>query len=223
MPIPAPADPESKKRQRRLVPGHSVVAKVSTHNRPQPLALLGDGFVHASRKLGFPLIPLRRQPLADRLPQHREPSIAVLLHAQSASKQEKNKAEARAFVEEVLSTGKLDRYSDFHTPDFVGHSTDHDFTLAEDLAMAREERAALPDMQFAVNHIVADGDLVMVHWTVRGTNTQPGMGLPATGKPIKTSGMTLFHFKAGKISEEWSAWSMLSVLKQVGLLCPPHS
>jgi hypothetical protein len=79
--MPTPADSESNERQRRLVHGHSVVAKVSTHNRPQPLALLGDGLMHASLKLGFHLIQLRLQPLAYRLPQHREPSIALLLHA----------------------------------------------------------------------------------------------------------------------------------------------
>ena len=149
-------------------------------------------------------------------------SMTVPSPAQSANDQEKNKAVARAFFEEVLGTGKLDKYSDFHTTDFVAHGIERDFTLAEDLAMAGEERAALPDMQFAINHIMTDGDLVVVHWTVLGTNTQPGMGLPATGKPVKTSGMTLFRFRAGKISEEWNAWSMLSVLKQVGRLCPPQ-
>jgi hypothetical protein len=77
--MPIPTDAESKKRQRRLVHGHSVIAKVSTHNRPQPLALLGDGFVHASLKLGFHLIQLRLQPLTYRLPRHREPSIALLI------------------------------------------------------------------------------------------------------------------------------------------------
>src|SRR2546428_11501608 len=51
--MPKPADSEPKNRQRRLVHGHSVVAKVSTDNRPQPLALLGDGFMHSSPKLGF--------------------------------------------------------------------------------------------------------------------------------------------------------------------------
>jgi steroid delta-isomerase-like uncharacterized protein len=149
--------------------------------------------------------------------------VAMVLssQAQSASEQEKNKVVARAFVEEVLSTGKLEKYSDFHTADFVAHGTERDFSLAEDLAMAQEERKALPDMQFAIHHMVSEGDLVLVHWTVWGTNTQPGMGLPATGKSVKTSGMTLFRFKAGKISEEWNAWSMLSVLKEVGLLCPP--
>jgi steroid delta-isomerase-like uncharacterized protein len=149
-------------------------------------------------------------------------SMTLSSQAQSASEQKKNKTVAQAFYHEVLSTGKLEKYSEFHTNDFVAHGTERDFTLAEDLAMAQEERRALPDMQFAINHIVAEGDLVVVHWTVSGTNTQPGMGLPATGKPVKTSGMTLFRFKAGKISEEWNAWSMLSVLKQVGLLCPPR-
>jgi len=146
-------------------------------------------------------------------------AMTLPCQAQPASDQEKNKTAARTFFEEVLGQGKLEKYSDFHTADFVAHSAERDYNLAEDLAAAREERTALPDMQFAVNHMVADGDLVVVHWTVWGTNTQPGMGLPATGKPIKLSGMTLFRFRAGKISEEWNAWCMLSVLKQAGLLC----
>src|ERR1700735_1913974 len=41
--MPVPADSEPKNCQRRLVHGHSVAAKVSTDNRPQTLALLGDG------------------------------------------------------------------------------------------------------------------------------------------------------------------------------------
>src|SRR6202795_5162995 len=79
--MPKPADSEPKNCQRRLVHGHSVVARVSTYNRPQPLALFEDGFVHSSPKLGFHLIQLRLQPFPYRLPQHREPSIALLLYA----------------------------------------------------------------------------------------------------------------------------------------------
>ena len=79
--MPIPADSESKKRQRRLVQGHSVVADVSTDHRPQPLALFGDGCVHSSLKFSFHLIQFRLQPFADRPPQHREPSIAPLLRA----------------------------------------------------------------------------------------------------------------------------------------------
>jgi len=138
---------------------------------------------------------------------------------QPASDQEKNKAVARAFFEEVLGRGELEKYSDFHTADFVGHGYQHDFNLADDLAAAREERAAFPDLQFRVNHMVAEGDMVAVDWTAWGTNTQPGMGLPATGKPARVPGMTIFRFKDGKISEEWGVWCVLSVQKQLGLLC----
>ncbi len=147
-------------------------------------------------------------------------AVSIPCQAQLASEEEKNKTVARLFFEEVLNQGKLEKYSESHTADFVAHGSEQDYTLAEDIGAAREERTAMPDMQFVVNHMVGEGDLVVVHWTVWGTNTQPGMGLPATGKKIRVSGMTLFRFKAGKISEEWNAWNMLSVLKQAGLFPP---
>jgi len=140
--------------------------------------------------------------------------------AQPTNEQEKNKAVARTFFEEVIGQGKLERYSESHSTDFVAHGTERDYTLTDDIAAARDERTALPDLQIAVNLMVAEGDLVAVHWTAWGTNTQPGMGLPATGKKIRVSGITIFRFKAGKISEEWSGWNMLSVLKQAGLFAP---
>ena len=79
--MPEPGYLESKKRQRRSVHGHSVIADVPPYHRLQPFALFGDGFVHASPKLGLDLIQLRLQSFPYRLPQHREPSIAPLLHA----------------------------------------------------------------------------------------------------------------------------------------------
>ena len=145
-------------------------------------------------------------------------TMIPLALGQSLTEQERNKQVARSFFEDVLGQGKLERYAESHAKDFVAHASDHDATLEEDMAAAREERHALPDMQMVVNEMVAERDLVAVFWTASGTNTQPGMGLPATGKKIKTSGMTLFRFKAGKIVEEWSAWDMLSVMQQAGLI-----
>ena len=70
-----------KRTQRRTVHGHPEVADVSTDDRAQTLAHLGDGIVHAPPELGLHLTQLRLQPLADRLPQHREPSVTPLLPA----------------------------------------------------------------------------------------------------------------------------------------------
>jgi hypothetical protein len=86
--VPEPPYLEPKNPQRVLVPRHTVISDVSTHHRLQPLADFGDGFMHPSLKFGFHLVQLRLQPFANRLPQHREPSIAPLLHADVRKAQE---------------------------------------------------------------------------------------------------------------------------------------
>ena len=142
--------------------------------------------------------------------------------AQPASDQDKNKEIARTFFEEVLGQGHLEKYAESHSGDFVAHGETHDASLEEDMAAAREERQAMPDMKVKVSQILAERDLVAVHWTAAGTNTQPGMGIPATGKRISVDGMTIFRFKAGKICEEWSVWDMLSVMRQAGIVSTPQ-
>lgn len=133
----------------------------------------------------------------------------------------RNKAVARSFFENVLDQGKLEDYAKSHAPDFVANSEDRKASLEEDMAAAREQRKALPDMRVKVNNIVAEGDLVSVYWTASGTNTAAGWGIPATGKSVSVHGMTLFRFERGLIQEEWSVFNMYSILKQLGLLTPP--
>jgi len=139
--------------------------------------------------------------------------------AQPTNDQDKNKETARAFFEEVLGQNHLERYAESHAKDFVAHGETRDGGLEEDMAAAKEERQALPDMKIRVNQILAERDLVAVYWTAWGTNTRPGMGFPATGKKISVDGMTIFRFKEGKIREEWGVWSLLSARQQAGILC----
>jgi len=140
--------------------------------------------------------------------------------AQSQTQEERNKAVARSFFEEVLDQGHLEKYADSHASDFVAHAGDHDAGLMEDMAAAREERKALPDMRVTVNQVLAEGDSVLVYWRASGTNTGEGMGFPASGKRIAVPGMTIFRFRQGKISEEWSVFDMSSAMQQAGLCVP---
>src|SRR6267378_3857541 len=79
--MPEPPYLEPKNAQRVLVPRNTVILVVPSYHRLQPLAYFGDGFMHPSLKFGFHLVQLHLQSFANRLPQHREPSIAPLLHA----------------------------------------------------------------------------------------------------------------------------------------------
>src|SRR5271167_1746827 len=79
--MPEPAHLEPKQVQRWAVGRHPIVTDVAAHDRPQPLAHLRDGVVHASLEFGFHRAQLGLQPLANRLPQDRKLSIAPLLPA----------------------------------------------------------------------------------------------------------------------------------------------
>ena len=150
-------------------------------------------------------------------------ALTVVLSAPVTAKdlETRNKAVARSFFEDVLDKGKLEDYAKSHAPDFVAHSEGSLASLEQDMAAAREQRKALPDMRVKVNHIVAEGELVSVYWTASGTNSAAGWGIPATGKSVSVSGMTLFRFERGLIQEEWSVFNMYSIMKQLGLLPPP--
>ena len=78
-PMPEPAYLESERAQCAAVHGHSVIADVSTHHRPQPLACVGS--VHSLSQLGFNRVQLRLQPLTNRLPHYREVTVAPLFPA----------------------------------------------------------------------------------------------------------------------------------------------
>jgi steroid delta-isomerase-like uncharacterized protein len=145
-------------------------------------------------------------------------TVAWFVPSQAHDVEAQNKVVARSFFEDVLDTGKLEDYSKSHAPDFVAHTEGRLASLEEDMAAAREQRKAVPDMRVKVNHIVAEGDLVSVYWTASGTNTAPLWGMPATGKSLSISGMTLFRFARGLIQEEWSVFDQYSIMKQLGLV-----
>src|SRR5438132_1523997 len=86
--MPEPADLEPKGGQRHAVGRHAVIADGSTYDRSEPFAHFRDRFMHAPFELGFDLAQLRLQSFADRLPQHRKPSVTPLLSTDMSKAEE---------------------------------------------------------------------------------------------------------------------------------------
>lgn len=78
----------------------------------------------------------------------------------------------------------------------------------------RAEKKAFPDLKMTVDLMVAEGDLVTVVWTFRGTNTAAGYGLPPTGARIELRGITVWRIVDGKIREEWTSFDELQAARQ---------
>ncbi|UXI70302.1 ester cyclase [Tahibacter amnicola] len=130
-----------------------------------------------------------------------------------------NKAIARTVFEEILSKGRIAENESIYHPRFVAHGPNRDAGREEDRAASEGWRQAAPDLRMDVLRIVAECDMVAVHWSGSGTNTGTGNGLPATGKRMSNLwGMTIFRMEDGKIAEEWTSFDQYPMLKQLGLL-----
>lgn len=125
-----------------------------------------------------------------------------------------NKAVAKRVYEEGLSRGI---FTVPYTDDFVGHGGSRTFTHEDGMKEAKGWRSAFPDLTVNVDLMVAEGDMVAVRWTARGTNTGTGNGIPATGRKVQVSGTAIFRFVDGKIAEEWTAANTIGLMRQLGL------
>lgn len=127
-----------------------------------------------------------------------------------------NKAVASRVILEKM--GRFDIQPEIYGPGFVAHGFGRDFTLAEDESSGKQLRAAFPDLQLKLDHIIAEGDLVSLHWSAKGTNTVAIGPFPGTGKAVAVDGMSFFRFADGKIVEEWSTYDNLTIMQQLGMI-----
>lgn len=130
-----------------------------------------------------------------------------------------DKATARRFFE-AAALGDLEAFDKLFTPDYH----DHDIASGEDLRgpeVLRREVTAYRKafaFDFRIDKQVGEGDEVVTRWTFEGTHRGDFMGLPATGKEVAMTGMTIFRFREGKIAEGWWNWDRLGLMRQLGLI-----
>ena len=101
-------------------------------------------------------------------------------------------------------------------PGLVCHEPDRDFTREQLIDDWASWVRAVPDMRMAVNDMVAEGDKVVVAFTLSGTQSGELMGAPATGKKIVGKTLMIFKIGRGKIVEIWEYPDMLGLLTQLG-------
>ena len=65
---------------------------------------------------------------------------------------------------------------------------------------------------------LAEGDRVLLRWQASGTHTGDLQGIPATGKATSGPGMSILHFRNGKVIDDFCIWDTLGMLRQLGVI-----
>ena len=118
---------------------------------------------------------------------------------------EENKALIRLVFEEAFNRGNLAIVDQIFSPHFVDLSTPDQPIgpqgVKDYFAMIR---TGFPDMQAAIDVLIAEGDGVAVRTVWRGTHLGEYEGVGATGKPVVRTMIQIFRIADGKVAEEWN-------------------
>jgi steroid delta-isomerase-like uncharacterized protein len=132
---------------------------------------------------------------------------------------EQNKASARRWSDELWGQGNLAVADEIIAADYVRHDPGDPFPARgpEDVKrIVAMLRGMLPDFKIEVEAMVAEGDMVVSRYIVTATDTKGYMGMPPTGRTIRTPAIQIFRFADGKIVESWAARDDLGTLRQLG-------
>ncbi len=131
--------------------------------------------------------------------------------------EEKNKATARRVFDDLWTGGRYELVESMYERNATVHFGNESIPLSQAVADGKEWRSAFPDVVMKANQVTANGNIVDVRWSARGTNKGRGKGLPGKGKPGKTQGTSKFRFdNDGKIAEVWVSWNESDLRRQVG-------
>ena len=151
-------------------------------------------------------------------PQPMPADLQASLHAVPERQLEENRSIATSVFERILGEGKIDLFASMYSAGFANHGLYRNSTVKDEIEGTNGFRTLAPDLKVSVTQTIAEGDFVHVTYLAGGTNTGAAMGLPATGKPFRMRGMSVFRIRAGKITDEWSVLDQYQALKDLGLL-----
>jgi len=136
---------------------------------------------------------------------------------------EENKALSWRFFEEAWNNKDLGAIDEIMAANYVAHSVPPPLTPNREglKQYVTVYQTAFPDARFQMDEQIAEGDKVVTRWTAVATHEGPLMGIPATGKKAKVTGITIDRHAGGKIVETSFEFDAMGMLVQLGVIPPP--
>ena len=133
-----------------------------------------------------------------------------------------NKAAVRRFYEELMNGKNLEIIDELLTADSVDHTFGSRGLEASKqfFGMLFE---AFPDLRAEVHDVIAEGELVAARVTYSGSHEGEFIGIPATGRQARVSGVDFTRLQDGRQAEHWGGPDMASLLQQLGVISPPSA
>jgi predicted ester cyclase len=141
---------------------------------------------------------------------------------------ERNKAVIQKWIEEGWNKGKVDIADEIYALNFTAIEPDDSAKILQGPEDIKKSvialRSAFPDIHFTIDYLIAEDEMVMGAFTVRGTHKGEIWGLAPTGNRIVFKAVDLWRFETGKIAQRcFASVDRLDILQQLGCLPAPQN
>jgi steroid delta-isomerase-like uncharacterized protein len=122
---------------------------------------------------------------------------------------------------DAWNTHDLDRACAFFAADYEGDDIAQRETQLGPSGM-REALSvyyrALPDVRFAIDDLVLEGERAVILWTARGTHRGSLMNIPPSNRAVAVRGVSALTVRGGKVVRALYIWDLAGLLRSIGLL-----
>jgi len=130
------------------------------------------------------------------------------------------RTKARRTLEDIFPNADVAALSDVVHPECFNHELPPGMPqgLEGMLQVMLWLNRAFSDLCYEIHQVIAEGDTVVVHCTMRGRHTGEFMGVPPTSQPIAANQIHIVRFQDGKGIEHWAVRDDLTLMQQLGAL-----
>jgi predicted ester cyclase len=129
---------------------------------------------------------------------------------------EKNKQLARDFFEQIWNQGDESAIDRFIAVDAAGNDPKFGVGRESFRLQWHKLREVFPDINFAVEEIIAEGNTVVTRWHLTGTHKGKYLGQPATVNKVAVDGVSIDQIENGMIVSGFDAWDEFKLNKLIG-------
>ena len=130
--------------------------------------------------------------------------------------EEQNEALIREVLD-LINEGNLDAAFEFYAPDYIYHGPGGQELRGRDgiRGLWATFLAGFPDLHSTVDDVIAEGDKIVLRWTVQGTHTGEFLGVPASNKHMSLPITEIFRVADGRLVEAWDQYDRLHLMEQI--------
>jgi len=134
---------------------------------------------------------------------------------------EHTKSIATRLADELFNKGNLGIVDELIAADAIDHNEPTGTDCRQHFKqVATLLRSAFPDLHFAFEDAIAEGDKVSARVTMSGTHQGPGafFGTPPSGKRFEIQQMRLLRIVDGQLKDSWAVIDVLGWMQQLGVM-----